>query len=115
MPSIDERYGDVITNQESEALARIARLALANRPVARQGVEAAGGRRADGQQADAVFAGSPRTRWGHLRCHGNFDVRRGASNSHRCDRGIDLHVAGLRYVAGNKGERSLGQAEQARI
>jgi len=37
-----------------------------------------------------------------------FDARRGASNPHRRDRGIDLHVASLRYVAGDKGERSLG-------
>src|SRR5437879_550666 len=39
----------------------------------------------------------------------NFDAWRGASNAHSGDRGIDLHIASLRDIAGNKGERSSGQ------
>src|SRR5262245_47892682 len=46
---------------------------------------------------------------------GDLDVRRGASNPHGRDRGVDLHIAGLRYLPGNEGERALGQTEQGRI
>src|SRR5882724_7346896 len=38
----------------------------------------------------------------------NFDAWRGTSNPHGCDRGVDFHIAGLRDIAGNKSERSLG-------
>src|SRR6266702_7021899 len=45
----------------------------------------------------------------------NFDARRGASNSHGSDGGIDLHIAGLRDLAGDKSERSFGEIEQGRV
>src|SRR5262245_18856183 len=45
----------------------------------------------------------------------DFDVWRGASDAHGGDRGINLHVAGLRHLAGNESECSLGQTKQGRI
>src|SRR5215510_6208020 len=39
---------------------------------------------------------------------GDFHVRRGASNAHGRDRGVDLHIAGFGHLAGNERERSLG-------
>ena len=45
----------------------------------------------------------------------NFDAWRGASNAHRCDGSIDLHIASLRDIAGNESEGPLGQIEHGRI
>src|SRR5258708_30906207 len=45
----------------------------------------------------------------------NFDAWRGASNAHRCDGSIDLHIARLRDIAGNKSERSPGQLNMVEL
>src|SRR5262245_48837088 len=41
-----------------------------------------------------------------------LDARRRAANAHGRDRGIHLHVAGLRELSRNEGEAALGQADQ---
>ena len=39
----------------------------------------------------------------------NDNVWRGAANSHRGGRGVDLHTAGLCYLAGDKGEGAFDE------
>ena len=39
----------------------------------------------------------------------DFDARGGAANAHGADRRFDIHVAGMRHLAGDEGERTLCQ------
>ena len=71
------------------------------------------------QQRPSIVAGEEGHRLGNWRIGiNNGRSRRSASrfsNAHGGDRGPDLHVAGLGYVASNKRERALGQGEKCRI
>ncbi len=45
----------------------------------------------------------------------DFHQHGGAADAHRCDRRVDPHVAGLRYLTGDEADRALHQADQRGI
>src|SRR5262245_23541863 len=45
----------------------------------------------------------------------NLDMRCRPTDAHSRDRSVDLHLAGLRYLASHKSERPLGETEEGRV